>query len=145
MSTLSTLLTTAILRSPTLSTLSSLNAQRHGESYAVLISWLKEWQLPYLPCNASPFIMARIAPRASSWKDEAAVVQALEEVGVRVSAGRSQHLPTYAMGWARITFAVQLERLKEALKRMEGVLGVKSGDRVVNGTDILTATEAATA
>ncbi|KAL8782712.1 MAG: hypothetical protein Q9195_009582, partial [Heterodermia aff. obscurata] len=104
---LPTLLTTAILHSPTLSTLSSLNSQRHADSYALITSRFKEWHLPYLPCNASPFVMAKIAPRARSWEDEAAVVQALEDVGVRVSAGRSQHLPSYAMGWARITFAVE--------------------------------------
>ena len=138
---LSTLLTTAILRSPTLSTLSALNAQRHGQSYAVLTSWLKKWHLPYLPCNASPFVVAKIAPLASSWEDEAAVVQALEDVGVRVSAGRSQHLPEYAMGWARITFAVPPVRLEEALARMEGLLSASRGGMVVGGTEFMAGTE----
>lgn len=138
---LSTLLTTAILRSPTLSALSALNAQRHGQSYAVLTSWLKKWHLLYLPCNASPFVMARIAPHASSWEDEAAVVQALEDVGVRVSAGRSQHMPEYAMGWARITFAVQPASLEEALGKMEGVLSAKGGEEVVDGTEVVALTE----
>lgn len=80
--------------------------------------------------------MAKIAPRASSWEDEAAVVQALEDVGVRVSAGRSQHFPAYAMGWARITFAVPAVKLREALARMEGLLSAKGGGRVANGTKI---------
>lgn len=85
--------------------------------------------------------MAKIAPRASSWEDEAAVVQALEDVGVRVSAGRSQHLPAYAMGWARITFAVPPVRLGEALARMEGLLSASGGGRVMDGTEVVAGTE----
>jgi len=85
--------------------------------------------------------MAKIAPRASSWEDEAAVVQALEDVGVRVSAGRSQHLPVYAMGWARITFAVPPARLGEALGRMEGVLSARGGGGVVDCTEVVAGTE----
>ena len=86
--------------------------------------------------------MAKIAPRASSWEDEAAVVQALEDVGVRVSAGRSQHLPASAMGWARITFAVPPARLEDALGRMEGVLSAKAGGGgggVVDGMEVVSA------
>ena len=74
--------------------------------------------------------MAKIAPHSSSWEDEAAVVRALEDVGVRVSAGRSQHLSPHTMGWARITFAVPPAKLKEALERMEGVLSVRAGGTV---------------
>lgn len=61
-------------------------------------------------------------------------MQALKDVGVRVSAGRSQHLPAYAMGWARITFAMPPARLREALRRMEGVLSSREGGGVVDGT-----------
>ena len=85
--------------------------------------------------------MARIAPHASSWENEATVVQALEDVGVRVSAGRSQHLPEYAMGWARITFAVQPARLEEALGRIEGVLSARGAGEVVDGTAVVAGTE----
>ena len=68
-------------------------------------------------------------------------MQALEDVGVRVSAGSSQHLPEYAMGWARITFAVQPARLEEALGRMERVLSASGGSKVVDGTEVVATTK----
>lgn len=77
----------------------------------------------YLPCNAAPFLMAKIVPDASSWEDEAAAVQKLNDAGVWVSSGRGQHMPEYAKGWVRLTFTLESARLEEGLARMKSVLG----------------------
>ena len=103
-----------------------LNVQRHSESYKVLTSWLKDVNVPYLPCNSAPFVLAKIAPDAQSWEEEAAVIQELKELGVWVSPGRSHHMPEYAKGWARITFALEPAKIEQALARMKQVLLLKS-------------------
>lgn len=100
----------------------AVNSQRHLQSYITITTWLKRMELPYLPCNAAPFLMAKIAPNASSWEDEAAVVQALREVDVWVSSGRGQNMPEYAKGWARLTFTLEPAKLEQALARIEPVL-----------------------
>ncbi|THV45507.1 hypothetical protein BGAL_0480g00040 [Botrytis galanthina] len=120
---LSSILTKALLCSPNLEEIMNLNSRRHHQSYMVMTSFLKEMGVPYLPCNATPFLMARIAPDASSWEDEAAAVKKLNDIGVWVSAGRGQHMPESAKGWARLTFTLEPVRLKEGLERMRSVLG----------------------
>ncbi len=77
--------------------------------------------------------MAKIAPHARSWEDEAANVRALEDVGIGVSAGRSQHSSEDAVGWVGITFAVPLARLQEALGRMESVLSARRAGGAMDG------------
>jgi bifunctional pyridoxal-dependent enzyme with beta-cystathionase and maltose regulon repressor activities len=69
--------------------------------------------------------MAKIAPNAKTWEHEAAVVEALRRVDVWVSSGRSQHMPEYAVGWARLTFALEPAKIQEAMERMEPVLRMK--------------------
>lgn len=66
--------------------------------------------------------MAEIVPNASSWEEEAAVVKAIKDRDVYVNAGHSQHMPEYAKGWARLTFALEPAKLNEALARIEPVL-----------------------
>ena len=70
--------------------------------------------------------MAKIAPDASSWEDENAIVQALKGLGVWVSPGRGQHMPEYAKGWARLTFTLNPAKMNDALARMKPVLCAKN-------------------
>ncbi|KAH8600047.1 pyridoxal phosphate-dependent transferase [Bisporella sp. PMI_857] len=116
------LLTTGLLKSPRLDDLLAVSSQRHRQFYIVLTTWLKKLGLPYLPCNAAPFLMAKIVPNASSWEDEATVVHALKEVDNWVSFGRSQHMPEYAKRLARLTFTIERAKLDTALARIEPTL-----------------------
>jgi len=63
--------------------------------------------------------MAKIAPHAYSAEDEEEAVQTLREAGVIVAGGHRYHTDQH--GWARLTFAVPEERLREALRRIEKV------------------------
>ena len=71
--------------------------------------------------------MVKIVPGAKSWEEEAAVVSKIRERDVWVSPGRGQHLPEHAMGWARLTFALEPKRMAEALGRIEEVLFLSRG------------------
>lgn len=119
---LSALLTIEVLASTQLPDIMKANADRFTESYKVVTSFLKRMNLPYIPCNAGPFILAQLAPHAQSWDDEAAMIEKLKDVGVWVSAGRSHHMPEDAKGWARITFALEPETIERGLVRMEKAL-----------------------
>ena len=116
---LSVLLTSAVLESPDLSSMIKVNAQRFAQSYTVLTSFLRKKSLPYLPCNAAPFVLVNLAPEAETWEEEAIIIQKLRDAGVWVSPGRSHHMPEYAKGWARVTFALEPREMEKALSRME--------------------------
>ena len=73
-----------------------------------------------MPCNAAPFVLARVVPYAKKWEDEDEIAESFRRVGILVAMGRSYHVPE--KGWARICFAVEQRCLEEALGRMEGVL-----------------------
>ena len=119
---LSALLTTEVLTSPQLPDIMKANADRFAESYKVMTSFLKRLNIPYIPCNAGPSILAQVAPHAQSWDEEATVIGKLRDAGVWVSAGRSHHMPENAKGWARITFALEPKTIERGLERMEKAL-----------------------
>ena len=97
-------------------------AARFAKSYQIVASFLKRMDLPFIPCNAGPSILAKIAPHAQSWEDEAAMIQKLKDAGVWVSPGRSHHMPETAKRWARITFALASTTIEKGLERAERVL-----------------------
>ena len=118
-STLSTVFATKLLASPRLPSLLALNSARLAEAYTLLTCFFKRHGIRYSPCNAGPFILARLAPNAQSWDDEAAVVQDLQQAGVLVGSGRRYHVDE--KGWARVCFAVERTVLEEAMRRIEKV------------------------
>lgn len=122
---LSVLLTTELLASPQLPTIMQSNAERFTISYKVLTSFLREMGVPYIPCNAAPFVLANLTPNAQSWEEEAAMVQKLKNIGIWVSPGRSHHMPEQAKGWARITFALEAKEIERALSRMRGLFDIE--------------------
>lgn len=121
-STLTSTFATALLTAPHLDRLIKLNSMRLGQAYVRLTYFLRQINIPYIPCNAGLYVFAKIAPKAQTWDEESAVVAALKEVGVLVSSGRAYHGPDNEIGWARIAFAVQPRELSEAIERMKRVL-----------------------
>jgi aspartate/methionine/tyrosine aminotransferase len=118
-STLSTVAMIELLSTPRLPELLRLNSTRLTEVYTMITNFLSKHGIPYFPCNAAPFILAKIAPHAINWDDELDVVQKLQENGVLVGGGRRYHVLEF--GWARISFAMSKPVLQEAIKRMEKV------------------------
>lgn len=115
-STLSAVFATSLLSSPSLPSLVALNSTRLADAYKVLTSFLKSHGIHYFPCNAGPFVLARLAPNAQSWDEEAAAIEGLHKAGVLVGAGRRYHV--HEMGWARLSFAVDMAVLKEVTRRL---------------------------
>lgn len=121
-SSLSTIATTALLKSSSLSDLIKLNSERLGESYKVITSFFKRHRIEYKPANAGLYILAKLAPDAKTWDDEARVVQSLKDAGVLVNPGKAYHLDEKEKGWARVLFAVEPSVLREGLRRLEMAL-----------------------
>ena len=121
-SALSTICVTALLSSPQLASLVSLNAQRLAAAYTRLTACFKRHGIQYMPCNAGLFVFAKLALHATTWEEEAHMVSKLKEAGVLVSAGRGYHGPESEKGWMRVGFATEEDELEEAIRRVDGVL-----------------------
>jgi gliotoxin/aspirochlorine biosynthesis aminotransferase len=122
-STLSGTFATSLLSSPTLPSLIKLNSQRLSESYTLITTFFKERNIEWLPCNATPFVLAKIVPKAKTWEEEVEVIEELKGVGMLVGDGRRYHVQE--PGWARITFAVPREVLVDALEKLGRVWGIE--------------------
>ena len=121
-STLSALLVAELLASSKLSSLMELNSERLSAAYRLFTSFLKRHDIPFRPCNMVPFILAKPDPHAKSWDDEAAVIQGLQDVGVIVGSGKSNHMPEEEQGWVKVNFALKNEVMEEAFTRAEKFL-----------------------
>lgn len=118
MSSLTAIASSRLLMSPELPHLLHLNSERLGRAYGTITSMLKSRGLTYIPANMGPFLFARLVPDAQTWEDEADTVHACKEAGVSISAGRGYHVPDGEKGWARLNFALDPDRLAEALRRL---------------------------
>lgn len=131
LSALTTIFVTSLLTSPELPRLIALNSQRLAHAYETLTAFLRDQGIPYHPCNAGLYIYVKIAPRATTWEEEAEVVSKLKSEGVLVSSGRAYHGPESEKGWARVGFAVQEHQLQEAIRRMGRVLGRQTQSGII--------------
>lgn len=122
-STLASLITTVLLRHPKLPQLITLNQQRLTVAYIKITSWLSKHDIRYVETTGGVYVLARLAPLAESWAEEANLMTKLKAAGVVVATGRSFHLSESCKGWFRIIFAVAPDVLDKALGRMEEALG----------------------
>jgi aspartate/methionine/tyrosine aminotransferase len=121
-SALTTIFVTKLLKSPKLSDIISLNSERLQSAYQCLTKFLKEHDIPYIPCNAGLYVFAKLAPNAQTWDDEALVVKSFKESGVIISPGKAYHGPESEKGWMRVGFAMEPSVMEEAISRMREVL-----------------------
>ena len=113
---------TALLTSPSLPSLIELNSERLSRSYKIISSTLRELNLDFIPANAGLFVFVKVAPGATTWDEEAAVVEGLRESGVIVSPGKPYNGNEEEKGWARITFAVPEDVLIEGMARLKSCI-----------------------
>jgi aspartate/methionine/tyrosine aminotransferase len=105
-STLTSTFVTAVLTSSNLGKLIALNAERLASAYATIMRLSKEFDIPYIACEAGVYVFAKLAPCAQTWDDESAIVSNLKEVGVLVSSGKAYSGPGSEKRWVRVGFAV---------------------------------------
>jgi aspartate/methionine/tyrosine aminotransferase len=123
-SSLSSLATAGLLQHPDLPRLMLLNSQRLAEAYSQVTTWLTKHGFSFIPATAGVYLLARLAPHATSWDQEAEVLAEIKAAGVILAPGRSFHLRTSQKGWFRIIIAVKPHVLEEALGRMEWALNL---------------------
>ena len=122
-SSLMSIATTNLLASSELPRLVRLNTARLGDAYQNVTGWLKAHNVPFIPPTHGVYILARLAPDASTWEDEAHMIRKLKSSGVLVAPGRSLHLRE--KGWVRMTIALKSHIMAEALRRIAISLGLK--------------------
>jgi aspartate/methionine/tyrosine aminotransferase len=127
-SALTSVFATTLLTSTELPGLLKLNSERLTNSYRYLTEAFTRWGTEFIPANAGLFVYAKLVESVTSWEKEAALVKSLEDSGVIVSPGKKFDGPKEARGWVRITFAVPLKVLEEAVRRIEGCLKNFQGD-----------------
>ncbi|KAF2973011.1 hypothetical protein GQX73_g494 [Xylaria multiplex] len=94
LSSLTALVTTSLLTSPTLPQLFALNSERLAEAYSSLTEWLKQREIPYVPANMGCFVFAQVAPKANTWEDEATVIQAWKNAACPRASSNEDNKPS---------------------------------------------------
>ncbi|KAJ9488957.1 hypothetical protein VN97_g4320 [Penicillium thymicola] len=118
-SSVSSLITKTLLTSPRLPELLTLSSLRLGRLYMILTVFLKTRGIEYIPASTGLFVFARLAPNATKWEEEAAMVRRLKEAGVLVGPGKIYHTAEGDKGWVRLTFALREDILQQGLQRLQ--------------------------
>ncbi|KAB8261315.1 pyridoxal phosphate-dependent transferase [Aspergillus pseudonomiae] len=118
-SVLSTVFAKEVLASPQLPELLTLSATRLAETYTALTTAFKATGIEYFPSCATVFVLARLAPHATTWDEEILALRAYMGGGVSVVPGRAYHMPEGQKGWMRVSFAVSSEDLAEGIQRIK--------------------------
>lgn len=103
-----------------------------SRNYNILTTLCSRNKIRYIPAYAGLFMLAKLAPHAQTWEDEAAMVQKAKDAGVSISPGYSYHIVESERGWARVTFAVEPSVFDEALRRLEGAPGFVQQRRMLS-------------
>jgi aspartate/methionine/tyrosine aminotransferase len=80
-----------------------------------------ELGIEYIPSNGGVFVLARLAPKALNFEDEAKAHGQYLCAGVLVIPGRAYSMPDGQAGWMRVTFALEREYLMKGLERIKNV------------------------
>ncbi|PYH40407.1 pyridoxal phosphate-dependent aminotransferase [Aspergillus saccharolyticus JOP 1030-1] len=118
---LSTVFAKEVLASSQLPDLLARSATRLADAYTTLTTAFRAAGIEYFPCHATVFVLARLAPQATSWDEEMLALHAYRQAGVVVVPGRAYHLSDGQAGWMRVTFAMEAEALAEGIRRIERV------------------------
>ncbi|KAJ5578059.1 aminotransferase GliI-like protein [Penicillium hispanicum] len=108
-----------LLTSPQLPSLLDLSRVRLAERYAVLTTAFRRIGIAYVPCSSAVFLMARLAPRATTVDEEVQACGQYRAGGVAVVPGKAYHMPKDQRGWMRVTFGVETEELERGIHCIE--------------------------
>ncbi|KAI1762791.1 aminotransferase GliI-like protein [Hypoxylon sp. FL1150] len=118
-SNLSILFARALLSSPRLHTIIQLNSSLLAAAFRQIKEFFEENSIEYLPCEATTFVLARLAPFSQTTHDEKAAVAFYQKAGILFFSAADYHMPAGFKGWMRVSFAVEPERLDAAIGRLK--------------------------
>ncbi|KAI0903477.1 aminotransferase GliI-like protein [Ustulina deusta] len=118
-SNLSILFARALLTSPKLHTIIQLNSSRLTAAYERIRTFFEANSIQYLPCAATTFVLARLAPYSQTREDERTAIAFYQNAGILFFSAVDYHMPPHFEGWMRISFAVSPERLDIAMNRLK--------------------------
>ncbi|KAI1091127.1 pyridoxal phosphate-dependent transferase [Rostrohypoxylon terebratum] len=118
-SNISILFARVLLTSPRFHTIVQLNSSRLALAYEQIRIFFEENSIEYLQCEATTFILARLAPCSRTRDDEMAAVAYYQKAGILFFSAAGYHMPPDFRGWMRVSFAVGPERLSVAIKRLK--------------------------
>lgn len=117
-STVSSIASQNILTPLNLPLLLRLSTKRLATAYTRLVSFFESVGIVYFPCNSTTFVLAKLAPFAEAWEEEASAVHRYLQAGVLLAPGRAYHMPENQKGWMRVCFAVDEATLAKAIDRI---------------------------
>ncbi|PGH27139.1 hypothetical protein AJ80_01095 [Polytolypa hystricis UAMH7299] len=124
-SSLSATFATALLMSPTLPFLITLNSARLAEAYIIITSFFIRHGINYIPTSTGLTIYAQLDPSAQTLEDDKSTLETLKDAGVLVSpALEFRDTNDGCEGWVRLSFAMEKHLLTEALRRIEVALSL---------------------
>lgn len=109
----------AVLHPKNIGYVTSQGRQMLRDAYTVLAEFLASRQIEFVPAVCGVFVFARLCPTEST-EAEKKLKLLLKKNAVVLAAGTDYHFQR--PGWFRICYAVQRERLGEALRRLAACL-----------------------
>ncbi|TAQ84268.1 hypothetical protein B7494_g7403 [Chlorociboria aeruginascens] len=95
------------------------NSSQLAIAYGRMTAFFEANSIEYLPCEATTFVLARLAPYAQTRTDERAAVAFYQQAGILFFSAGDYHMPPDFKGWMRVSFAVEPERLDIAMDRLK--------------------------
>ena len=120
-SALSAVFAKGILSPSRLPSLLKLNSKRLAEAFLEVVTFFKNSNIQYFPCNSTILICAKLTPLAQSENEEIVALRQYIQTGVIVAPGRAYHINESQKSWMRVLFAVSRELPQEGLKKIESV------------------------
>lgn len=118
-SNLSILFGRELLTSPRLHDIIQLNSSRLASAYDQIKTFFEASSIEYLPCEATTFVLARLAPYSQTREDEKAAVAFYQKAGILFFSASDYRMPPEFKGWMRVSFSVEPERFQAALDRLK--------------------------
>ncbi|CBF74597.1 hypothetical protein AN4153.2 [Aspergillus nidulans FGSC A4] len=118
-SSLTTVMTIALLDSPHLPLLIAKSSERLTAAYNLLTRGFERLHIKFIPANYGLCVFFRLVDNCSSAKEETAAVHELAQLGLVVSQGQNYALGDGVWGWARIIFAYPPDVIQRALDVLE--------------------------
>lgn len=120
--TISSLYLSALLLSPQLPALLTLNSERLTASYRILADSLRKWNVDFVQPTHGLFVFARLASKVFTAEQGESCFDILIRAGLKVSPGRLYIGKDNKFGWARIRFSIADQAMRVAVARLDQML-----------------------
>lgn len=106
----------SLLTLPTAESIVSYGGEKLKEAYGVILSFLEDRHMEFIPAQYGMFVFARLLPLDNAEAEER-LQKSFKTRGVSISTGSSYHFNE--AGWFRICYGMPLDDLRQGLQRID--------------------------